>query len=85
MGTCGFHCWNNEERKVDVGYDLKEQFWGKGYMREAMEELIKFALDEMHIKEFRYPNETIEDEYLLGKATAEMHNLLTISISAHLM
>lgn len=51
MGTCGFHCWNHSEGKVDVGYDLRESFWGKGYMREAMKEIITFASDKMGIKE----------------------------------
>ena len=51
MGTCGFHCWNQRDGKVDVGYDLKESFWGKGYMHEAMKEIITFSTDKMHIKE----------------------------------
>ena len=51
MGTCGFHCWNQNEGKVDVGYDLKEDFWGKGYMHEAMKEIITFAVNEMQVKE----------------------------------
>jgi len=51
MGTCGFHCWNQEDCKVEVGYDLKEEFWGKGYMQEAMKEIILFPMNEMHIIE----------------------------------
>jgi [ribosomal protein S5]-alanine N-acetyltransferase len=53
MGTCGFHCWNQKECKVEVGYDLKEEFWGNGYMQEAMKEIIAFAIAEMRIKEIR--------------------------------
>ncbi|HEY8804987.1 MAG TPA: GNAT family N-acetyltransferase, partial [Clostridium sp.] len=33
------------------GYDLKEEFWGNGYMQEAMKEIIAIAMDSMHIKE----------------------------------
>lgn len=51
MGTCGFHCWNQSEGKIEVGYDLKEKFWGKGYMQEAMKEIITFAIEKMSIKE----------------------------------
>jgi ribosomal-protein-alanine N-acetyltransferase len=51
MGTCGFHCWNIQDLKVDVGYDLKEEFWGNGYMQESMKEIIKFAEENMNIKE----------------------------------
>lgn len=53
MGTCGFHCWNQEDGSVEVGYDLKEEYWGKGYMREAMKEIISFAMNQMHINEIK--------------------------------
>ncbi|QVK18549.1 GNAT family N-acetyltransferase [Mycoplasmatota bacterium] len=51
MGTCGFHCWNQTDCKVEVGYDLKEEFWGRGYMQEAMKKIILFAINDMHVKE----------------------------------
>jgi ribosomal-protein-alanine N-acetyltransferase len=51
MGTCGFHCWNQRESKVDVGYDLNESYQGNGYMNEAMKAIISFAADKMNIKE----------------------------------
>lgn len=50
MGTCGFHCWNTLNCTVDVGYDLKGEFWGNGYMHEAMREIIIFAKNKMHIE-----------------------------------
>ena len=51
MGTCGFNCWNQIDCTVAVGYDMKEEFWGNGYMQEAMKEIIALTKDEMHIKE----------------------------------
>ncbi|WP_346917289.1 GNAT family N-acetyltransferase [Clostridium sp.] len=51
MGTCGFHCWDQKNRKVEVGYDLKEEFWRNGYMQEAMNKIIEFAMNEMQVKE----------------------------------
>lgn len=51
MGTCGFHRWNQKDCNVEVGYDLKEEFWGNGYMQEAMKEIIAIAMNSMHIKE----------------------------------
>ena len=53
IGTCGFHCWNNKDRTVDIGYDLKEAFWRNGYMHEALKEIIAFAIDKMDVKEIR--------------------------------
>jgi ribosomal-protein-alanine N-acetyltransferase len=36
MGTCGFHFWDKTDCKVEIGYDLKKEFWGNGYMEEAI-------------------------------------------------
>ena len=51
MGTCGFHCWNPSENVIDIGYDMKEAFWGNGYMQEAIEEIIRIAVQELKIKQ----------------------------------
>lgn len=51
MGTCGFHCYNEKDATMDIGYDLKEEFWGNGYMIEAMREIISFARNELSIKQ----------------------------------
>lgn len=51
MGTCGFHCWNPKEKAIDVGYDLKEAYWGNGYMQEAMRVIIKLAVQELKVKQ----------------------------------
>lgn len=51
MGTCGFHCWNKDKGIIEVGYDLQEAFWGNGYMQEAMNEIISFAIENMNINE----------------------------------
>ena len=51
MGTCGFHCWDKKLGRVEAGYDLKEEFWGNGYMQEAMKEIINFAKNQMHVNE----------------------------------
>lgn len=50
MGTCGFHCWDIKDSKVEIGYDLKKEFWGNGYMYEAMDSIIQFARNCMDIK-----------------------------------
>lgn len=50
MGTCGFHRWDREGKTAETGYDLQEEFWGKGYMREAMERIIQFAKENMGLR-----------------------------------
>jgi ribosomal-protein-alanine N-acetyltransferase len=96
MGTCGFHCWNKTSFKVEVGYDLKEEFWGNGYMQEAMKEIIAFARDKMRIKEIRaciyIDNERSirlvekfkfvlsDSSYEIFKGKEYLHNIYTLTL-----
>lgn len=50
LGTCGFHCWNKSENCCDIGYDLFPDYWGNGYMNEALQKILEFARVEMKIK-----------------------------------
>ena len=50
LGTCGFHKWDKAIGHCDVGYDLYPDFWGKGYMSEAMQAILVFAKSEMRVK-----------------------------------
>lgn len=50
IGTCGFHCWNMEDSTVEIGYDLKKDFWGHGYMSESLKHIIEFAKNNMKVK-----------------------------------
>lgn len=43
MGTCGFHCWNQQQHSIEIGYDLRKEYWGNGYMTEALDKIISFA------------------------------------------
>jgi ribosomal-protein-alanine N-acetyltransferase len=49
LGTCGFHIWDSRNNRVEVGYDLLPENWGKGYMSEALRKAIGFAFDYMNI------------------------------------
>ncbi len=51
LGTCGFNSWiQNRANRAEIGYDLSKKYWKKGYMREAVQELIKhgFEVLELH-------------------------------------
>lgn len=50
IGTCGFHCWDKSRGICEVGYDLNPDYRGKGYMSEAMKEILSFARSDMEIK-----------------------------------
>jgi len=50
IGTCGLHCWDQEKSKVEIGYDLKKDDQGKGYIVEALSEMIEFIKREMKVQ-----------------------------------
>ena len=68
MGTCGIHCWDRNNGRVDIGYDLKKEFWGCGYMQEAITKIIEFAENKMEIKEI---NACIYEENIKSKNLVE--------------
>lgn len=50
IGTIGYHAWDLEAKRAEIGYDLKEEFNGKGYMNEAFNAALNFGLDRMKIE-----------------------------------
>jgi len=50
LGTCGYHLWNHDNKEVEIGFDLLEQYNGRGYMLEAAEAIIEFAREKMKVE-----------------------------------
>lgn len=50
IGTCGFHCLDEDIKCVDVGYDLQKAYWGKGIMSEAMNAMLLEYIQKLGIK-----------------------------------
>lgn len=40
IGTCGFHAISDYHKRIEIGYDLNRNFWGKGFMSEALSLII---------------------------------------------
>ena len=49
LGTCGYHLWNPDNKEVEIGFELMEQYNGKGYMLEAIEAIIEFERHKMKV------------------------------------
>jgi len=49
-----FAFWNiiRENHRAEIGYTLKPQFWGKGYMTETLIKLIKFGFNDLNLHSF---------------------------------
>lgn len=49
-GTGGFCDWNHDERKAEVGFWLLPEYWGKGFMSEAMPLICSYAFKHMNMQ-----------------------------------
>ncbi|MGD6875037.1 GNAT family N-acetyltransferase [Bacillus infantis] len=47
IGTCGFHCWDRTNHIAEIGYDLWHEYWGQGYMNEALKGAIGHGFSRM--------------------------------------
>ncbi len=47
IGDCAFHHIEPKHHRTEFGYVLNRNYWGKGYMTEAVREMIRFAFEEM--------------------------------------
>jgi ribosomal-protein-alanine N-acetyltransferase len=48
-GTAGFHRWEKDYRRAEVGYDLAYEFWGRGLMSEALRAVIAYGFERMEL------------------------------------
>jgi len=49
IGACGFNYRNREHKKIEIGYWLLPEYFGKGIMSETIPEIIRYAFTEMDI------------------------------------
>ncbi|RAS81080.1 GNAT family N-acetyltransferase [Priestia endophytica] len=50
IGTCGFHEWNHDHHRAEIGYELSRDYWGHGYMKEALHILLHTGLHQYGLK-----------------------------------
>lgn len=50
IGTCLIY-FNEYENNWDISYNLGREYWGYGYVSEAMDEVMTFAKNVLQIKE----------------------------------
>ncbi len=50
LGTCGFNSWiKHRGSRSEIGYDLSKEYWGQGYMSEALKVLIQYGFEKMEL------------------------------------
>lgn len=70
IGTCGFHNLNEFHRRSELGYELSEAFWHKGYASELLNAIMNYGMHVMNLNRM---------EALVYKENEASQNLLTRS------
>ena len=58
IGTIGFMWIQPENAAAEVGYSLARRFWNRGLMTEALQALIRYGFEEMHLNRIEAIHET---------------------------
>lgn len=67
IGTCGYHNWNKRHLRAEIGYELNEKFWKKGYAKEAILAILEYGFNEMNLERIEalvYPENTMSENLL---------------------
>ncbi|WP_035985308.1 GNAT family N-acetyltransferase [Leptolyngbya sp. KIOST-1] len=78
IGTCGFHKWDQRNRRAEIGYDLAPTAWGQGYMGEALKTMLSYGFTDMvlnRVEALVYPENTASVK-LLEKLNFQREGIL---------
>ncbi|HEX2909965.1 MAG TPA: GNAT family protein [Chloroflexia bacterium] len=45
VGSCGFHKYSQQNKLLEIGYELGQAYWGNGYMTEALRAVITYCFN----------------------------------------
>ncbi|MCY9549601.1 GNAT family N-acetyltransferase [Lysinibacillus xylanilyticus] len=43
IGSIGFNSWSPKHKRAEIGYEIHPDYWRKGYMSEAIKEILSFG------------------------------------------
>lgn len=49
VGMCGMYQWNKNDRRIDLGYHILPDFWGRGYATEAVHAMLGWAFEALDL------------------------------------
>lgn len=49
IGTCGFHLMNQNHKRAEIGYELDDTYWGKGYASEALQAILTYGFETLKL------------------------------------
>ncbi|TQR21639.1 GNAT family N-acetyltransferase [Psychrobacillus vulpis] len=70
IGSCGFHNWQKEHFKAEVGFEVTPEFWQQGVMTEVLKYVLQYGFEEMELYriEALYDPENTASKKTLEKA-----------------
>lgn len=75
LGWCGYHTWNLDHNRAEIGYMVyNPNNWGKGYMREALTEILNYGLNQMNlnrIEAYVEPSNFVSKKLVVGAGFKE--------------
>ncbi|WP_081735141.1 GNAT family N-acetyltransferase [Paenibacillus gorillae] len=78
IGTIGYHSWEKEHFKSEIGYELSPSHWRKGYMSEAIAAILPYGFEIMGLNRIEAMIDPANDDSrrLLEKAGLTEEGLL---------
>ncbi|GAA0355176.1 GNAT family N-acetyltransferase [Bacillus horti] len=64
IGTCGYVWWKPQHHIAEIAYAIARPLWGKGFMSEAVQAVLKFGFEQMELNR-------IEARCMLGNVGSE--------------
>lgn len=49
IGTCGNYQWEQDDRKIDIGYQIHPDHWGQGYATEACHAILGWSFENLNL------------------------------------
>ncbi|KMM37938.1 GNAT family N-acetyltransferase [Guptibacillus hwajinpoensis] len=78
IGVAAFIEWSNNHKCIEIGYFLSENFWGRGIVTEALQELIRYGFNELNSNriEGRCDTDNIGSQKVMRKLGMEYEGTL---------
>jgi [ribosomal protein S5]-alanine N-acetyltransferase len=70
IGSCGYHNWEKEHFKAEIGFEITPAYWRKGVMSEVIQPILQFGFEQMELNRIEafYDPENTASKKTLEKA-----------------
>lgn len=78
IGSCGFNYLDYENDRGEIGYELDKEYWGQGYMTEALKTLMQVGFSQFNLNriEAKVEPQNVASQYVLKKIGCKEEGLL---------